>query len=293
MAETLQRSETATNEEPQDPVPLTEAEVMPAVLSRTQDQWPRVGISVSLNFPGLTAKQRSLMRDLTRNALAALAESGAQPILLDATAQHLPGPEVIGELDGLLVLGGGDIHPALAVADGAGQNPAEVPNSFGVDRRADVHTLALIRAAAEADLPTTGICRGSQLLNVAFGGTIIPDITDSTLHRQQPEGGFVNETVILLHGTRLRESFDEAQLTVRSSHHQAIDAMAVELRPAAVAADGIVEAIEHPQKDWFLGVQWHPEDLQAPQEDLATLMRAFTGRMRRPTDAAVSRHFQP
>lgn len=248
---------------------LTEDEVMPDT-SALAPSAPVVGVSVSLNFPGLTAETRELMRRFTRTALDALVRADARPMLLDATADQLPPPEVLTDLDGLVVLGGGDIHPEVLGHVG------EAPNSYGTDLRADLHSLGLIRRAVAADMTTLAICRGSQLLNVAFGGTIIPDLSPGDLHHGGPgEPMFLDETVTLLEGTRVHEVFGRTRLTVRSGHHQAVDRVGAPLRVTAVADDGTVEGTEHPDRTWVVGVQWHPEDEDGPDDDLMLLFSAF------------------
>lgn len=236
---------------------------------------PRVAVSVSLNFPGLTASQRALMRDLTLNTTRALLQLGVRPVLLDATAPQLPETDMAG-FDGLVVLGGGDIDPELA---GHGLLDGEY---FGVDRRADEHSIKLIRNAVTADLPLTAICRGSQLLNVALGGSIIADLDPGHLHHG-PAGGelFLAEPVSLVRGSRLHRIYGTGSLKVQSGHHQAVDALAEELRVAAVAHDGTIEATEHATRRWVVGVQWHPEHSNAPTGDLLRLLSAFLSHVAR------------
>ncbi|MFD0660179.1 gamma-glutamyl-gamma-aminobutyrate hydrolase family protein [Thermocatellispora tengchongensis] len=145
-------------------------------------QGPRVAVLVSLNFPGMTEHVAGLVRSFTRTALESLAEAGARHTLID-TSDHAalddPARTAAGH-DGLLLLGGGDADPALYGLTG----PA--PNSYGVDRRADDHSIAAIRAAVAAGRPVLGICRGSQLINLAYGGTLIPDLEDYHLHHGPP-----------------------------------------------------------------------------------------------------------
>lgn len=251
---------------------LTSGEVMPDLGGLATDA-PRVAVSVSLNFPGLTESQRILMRDLTRNTTHALCDLGTRPVLLDATAAQLPSTEVEG-FDAVVVLGGGDIDPELA---GHGLYEGEY---FGVDRRADEHTLELIRNAVDVGLPLTAICRGSQLLNVALGGTVIADLDPWHLHHGPPGGElFLPEQVALLRGSRLQQVYGRGDLQVQSGHHQAVDALAEDLAVAAVAHDGTIEATEHRSRPWVIGVQWHPEHPDAPTGDLYLLLGAFLAHM--------------
>ncbi|WP_148573586.1 gamma-glutamyl-gamma-aminobutyrate hydrolase family protein [Nocardioides caldifontis] len=228
-----------------------------------------VAVLVSLNFPDLTPPVADLVRRFTGCALQTLADLGASYELFD-TSSPLADPTAVTAHDRLLVLGGGDVSATCW-----GGSDDDVPNSYGVDRRADDDSIAAIRAAADAGVPVLAICRGAQLLNVTYGGTIVPDITDYVLHRGGPgEAMFLDEKVSLTPGTRLHDLFGTTRLTVRSGHHQAVDRVAEGFRVAAVADDGVVEAIEHPSK-WLVGVQWHPEDDDGPEADRLRLFEAF------------------
>ncbi|MGV0813331.1 gamma-glutamyl-gamma-aminobutyrate hydrolase family protein [Mycolicibacterium boenickei] len=229
---------------------------------------PHIAVLVSLNFPDLTASVAALHRRFTRTALTALAELGASFELVDTSEPE--SVDVVVDADGLLVLGGGDIAAACY-----GGPDVTLPNSYGVDEQADRLSLKMIRAYVDADRPVLGICRGSQLINVCYGGTIIGDITDYRLHRGGPgEHLFIDEKVEVVAETRLAALLGVGPLVVRSGHHQAVDEVADELVVAARALDGIVEGVEHPT-DWVLGVQFHPEDDNGPLEPLHKLLAGF------------------
>ena len=251
------------------PTPVVRRDEVEAVPPGGTPGGPRVAVLVSLNFPDLTDPVADLVRRFTRCALQTLADLGASYELFD-TSTPLPDPEAPAGFDRVLVLGGGDVSATCW-----GGSDEGVPNSYGVDRRADDDSITAIRAAADADVPVLAICRGAQLLNVAYGGTVVPDITDFLLHRGGPgEAMFLDEKVSLHSGTRLHELFGTSRLTVRSGHHQAVDEVADGFRVAAVAEDGVVEAIEHPDT-WLVGVQWHPEDDDGPAADRVRLFEAF------------------
>jgi putative glutamine amidotransferase len=119
-----------------------------------------------------------------------------------------------------------------------------------------------------------------QVLNVALGGTLIPDIEDFTLHRGH--GGdavFVDEHVRLAADSRLARLVGGDDLVVRTGHHQAVAAVAPSLRAVGWADDGIVEAVEH-ESAWAFGVQWHPEDSHGSQTDRLRLFAAFVAELR-------------
>lgn len=196
------------------------------------------------------------------------------------TTHPLPDPAAAAEADGLLVLGGGDVDPDIA---GHGQQDA--PHSYGVDRRADEHSLAAVRACLDAGVPLLAICRGHQLFKIAYGGTSVADITDYGPHRGGPgEAMFLDETVTIRPDTRLAGLVGAGEAVVRSGHHQAVDRVGAGLRVAAHACDGVVEALEDPDR-WMVSVQWHPEDDDGDAEDrrrlFAGLLAAAEGRARR------------
>ena len=150
------------------------------------------------------------------------------------------------DYDGLLLPGGGDIHPS--------RYGAAVENCQGVDQERDALELETFRQALEAGKPVFGICRGVQLLNVALGGTL----------HQHVEGHSKVDGVDGLHATRA-EGFVEKiygrRFMVNSAHHQALDRLGRGLRAVQWAEDGVVEAVEHRSLPIW-GVQWHPERLE-------------------------------
>ncbi len=182
---------------------------------------------------------------IPRRYVEHVATAGGRPVVLPPGFGH----EVIELLDGLVLAGGGDLDPALY--DRAGAPAREV------DRVRDDAEIELVRQAREAGLPTLGVCRGAQVLTVADGGTLVPDLGPGQPH-VLPEGTHPLRT--------LPGSFCAGLLGprpfVNSLHHQAVDRLGAGWRATAWADDGIVEAVEwidseHP---WLaVGVQWHPE----------------------------------
>lgn len=228
-----------------------------------------IAVLVSLNFPDMTEHTADLVTRFTRVALETLHGLGASYELFD-TSEPLADPAAAGRCDGLLLLGGGDVDGAMY-----GSDLADVPHQYGVDQRADEDGIAAINAALAADRPVLGICRGAQLVNVAFGGTIIPDLDDYALHRGGPgQPLFLDEEIALLRDTRLRDLLRKDVIVGRSGHHQAVDRLGEGLVVAARAADGIVEGFEDPTR-WLVCVQWHPEDDDGPEADRLRLFEGF------------------
>ncbi|MDV3130071.1 gamma-glutamyl-gamma-aminobutyrate hydrolase family protein [Mycobacterium sp. 21AC1] len=251
---------------PTELAPITVDEVLPPT---SGGDGPDICVVVPLNSPDTTAETRELVVRFTRTALVTLIDMGANPQVLDISAPDAPAPRP--GVAGVLLLGGGDVDPTLYGHHG------EVPNLYGVDRGCDDRTVAVINDAVSAAIPILGICRGSQLINVAYGGTLIPDLGPDTPHHGHGDDPlFVDDTVVVEEGSRLARILGVTRLTVRNGHHQAVHAVAPELRAAAHGLDGVVEGVEHrdPAK-WVLGVQWHPEDTDGPAEARVALFGAL------------------
>ncbi|GGM04600.1 gamma-glutamyl-gamma-aminobutyrate hydrolase family protein [Nakamurella endophytica] len=178
---------------------------------------------------------------------------------------------VVERLDALVVTGGQDVHPAawggnLDVVDDAADPRAD----YSVhDRERDAYETALVRAAVDCGIPLLAVCRGIQLLNVAFGGTLVADlpqgpvehlVTGGALHDGAPDH------VVTLEPGSLAEAVFGPRLQVNSWHHQAVDRCAGALTVSGRASDGVVETVEIADRQ-VLGLQWHPEWQSAP--DLA------------------------
>jgi len=187
---------------------------------------------------------------------------------------------VFAVVDGVLLSGGEDVAPAEYGA-------APSPHSQAPHRPRDRCELALARMARERGVPTLAICRGIQLVNVAFGGSLVQDIPTecpgALQHDRADERAMRLHDVRVEADSRLSRALGATELSVNTSHHQAVGRPAPELRVVAKAPDGIVEGLEWPGDDWWmLAVQWHPEELtdDARSWDRG-LFHAFAERLRR------------
>ncbi len=167
-----------------------------------------------------------------------------------------PWEHVLPLLDGVIVTGGTDIDPGEY--GGERRNPHILP----ADNERDKSELALVRHLLhEREKPTLCICRGLQVLNVAAGGTLhehIPDIGDADIHRDEA-GLWAMQTVHVEADSLIADVLGKTSLTASSGHHQAVKALGEGLRVTALAADGIIEALEAERHPWMIAVQWHPE----------------------------------
>jgi putative glutamine amidotransferase len=199
--------------------------------------------------------------------VAALVAAGARVALLPPS-QPGAAAELLERFDGLLLAGGGDIEPARY---GAGDHPAQ----YGTDPARDELELELARAAIRMELPTLGICRGVQLLNVAFGGTLVQHLPEGDgLLEHRNEGKQAMHDVEVAAGSRLAAVLGQGTARCLSHHHQGLDRLGDGFRPVARAPDGLVEGIERDQ-GWTVGVLWHPESTAATDPAQHRLLRGF------------------
>jgi len=197
----------------------------------------------------------------------AVQEAGGLAVVVPAHGYVDDTAALLDRLDGLLFSGGPDLDPAVYGQD---PHPRLGPD---VDRVSDAYELALLRGAAERDLPVLGICRGMQALNVSRGGTLrqhLPDVTGLE-HRQGHEPFVPAHPVVVSPGSLLHRVTRATELPVNSFHHQAADTSGAGLAVCAQAPDGTVEALWDPSARFCLGVQWHAELLTHDPRQAALL----------------------
>jgi len=238
---------------------------------------PLIGIGSDIN---VTAGKRDRAFAYT-TYVDSIRRAGAVAVVIPPQPENAR--ELVESLDGILLAGGDDCDPAVY---GEEKHPSVEP----MDARRQEGDLILARTARERGIPTLGICLGVQVMNVAAGGTLIQDI-DSQMeteieHVSEPEDR-ARHDVLIEDDTRLASILGgTVEINVNSSHHQAINRIGEGLRVTAHAPDGIVEGLEDPRHPFYVGVQWHPEDM--PREESASkIFRAFVEAARK---YAESRH---
>ncbi|MCL4351111.1 MAG: gamma-glutamyl-gamma-aminobutyrate hydrolase family protein [Firmicutes bacterium] len=228
---------------------------------------PFIGVSMSRDEQVAGAP-----RDWIRKTyILAVVGAGALPILLPNESQSL---ELLEYCDGLLLTGGGDFDPESFGATDEGTDYS------GVSKTRDEMELAFIRAAERMAMPVLGICRGAQALAVAGGGTLIQDIPrvllDSPLvHSQAEKRQQPTHKVVVEPQSQVAKLLGGSVVEVNSFHHQAIARIPRGYIVTARAEDGVIEAIENPDKEFMVGVQWHPEDLVGNSLEAQKLFAGF------------------
>jgi putative glutamine amidotransferase len=235
-------------------------------------RWPEGGYGVPA--PYLDALRRA-------DAHAAILSPGES-----GTAEELLEP-----FDGLLLVGGGDVDPARY-----GGTTDEY--TYGVESDRDDLEADLLHAADHLSLPTLCICRGMQVMNAAFGGSLhthLPDLEGTIEHGAPLADTRTLHEVRIAPGSRLRAVTGEEVVSCSSHHHQGVDRLGEGLLATGWSSDGLVEAVEREPGDprqyaWMLGVQWHPEDTAAADP---TQQALFDGFALAATDRAGARGGAP
>ena len=205
--------------------------------------------------------------------VSAIEELGGIPLILPITQEPKVLQTLLKRIDGLLITGSGpDLDPKLY-----GETKRFKFKLMSPQRAA--FELKIARMAVEQDLPVLGVCGGMQVLNVAFGGTLIQDIASeikgALVHQQKATAVKPSHEVRVTDGTQLSKIIQKPVIHVNSSHHQAIKSLGLGLVVNAIAPDGVIEGLEHPQRDFALGVQWHPEFLYRQDEHHHRIFEAF------------------
>ena len=200
---------------------------------------------------------------------ASLRRAGAKAVWIETDDLGKAIQEMLA-CDGLLLSGGEDVNPAFY-----GQTATEKCGKIVPAR--DHAEMKMLEAFLSTGKPILGICRGEQLMNVFFGGTLHQDIADvaTSCHDDYPRKNRGNHEVSVTRGTKLAEIMGQETFLANSLHHQAVDKVAPALILAATSEDGIVEGVEHPAHPFCIGVQWHPEHMSAYSKLQRRIFDAF------------------
>jgi len=229
---------------------------------------PLIGLPTLAIPPGPKPPRYGINQSYVR----ALVAAGCAPVLIPLLDDDERLRAIYERLDGIVFPGGADIAPGEyheeRIAD---LNVVEAPR--------DRTELTLARWAFADDLPTLGICRGQQVLNVALGGSLWQDLRYQGVTDVEHSDADGRVRSALIHrvrldpDSRLAQLIDEIDIEVNSLHHQAVKTVAPQLRVTGQSDDGVIEALESRERRFMIAVQWHPEEI----DDLGWVRRLFQG----------------
>jgi putative glutamine amidotransferase len=239
--------------------------------------FPLIGLPTLAIPPGPKPPRLGINQSYVR----ALTAAGCAPVLIPILDDEDRLRAIYDRLDGIVFPGGADVAPHE-------YGEEAIDNLNVVEAPRDRTELTLARWAFADDLPTLGICRGQQLLNVALGGTLYQDLRHqgvTTVEHSDADGRARNA---LLHrvrldpGSRLAQLIDETSIEVNSLHHQAVKVVATPLKATGTSDDGVIESLESDERRFLIAVQWHPEEI----DDLPWVQRLFAGFARAASGSA-------
>ena len=209
---------------------------------------------------------------VNRSYVDSIIRSKGVPFIMPITEDEEIIKKMAENVDGIIMTEGVDVHPFRF-----NEEPIEKIGTISAER--DDFDFKLMKYAVEMNKPIFGICRGIQVINVYFGGTLIQDIptqrNTNILHSQTSEYHTATHKIQIVKDSIIYDMLGESS-EVNSFHHQAIDKLAKDFKVTAAAKDGIVEAIEYKKKDSFiLAVQWHPELMSAKSVKMQNLFDMF------------------
>jgi len=216
---------------------------------------PRPLIGINTDYFAAT-KTYSAHSRVNAGYFDAVLAAGGLPILLPPLGKEPEIDAMLDKLDGIVLTGGLDMDPR--------RNGQAMSNSIQAmaDRR-DASDRILVRRVIEREIPVLAIGVGMQQLNVLMGGALflhLPTDVPKSMPHFDPSGGPHRHIILLEPNTKIDEIYGGGELRVNSRHHQAINTLGKGMRIGAKSPDGVVEAIESEDQDWFcMGVQWHPE----------------------------------
>ena len=226
-----------------------------------------IGISGSILSEGSIEKAF-----VNRTYVDSVVRAGGVPFVMPICKDENIIKKMIGNVDGVIMTGGVDIHPFRF-------NEEPNPKIGEISKERDDFDFLIMKHAFEKNKPIFGICRGIQLINVFFGGTLIQDINSqkntNILHSQTAPRDVATHKIKIKKDSVIFDIFGKSA-EVNSFHHQAVGKLSKDFKITSAANDGIIESIEYKKKDRFiLGVQWHPECMTEKEEKMQNIFSMF------------------
>ena len=235
---------------------------------------PEIGLVAYHLRPGRVTSWGVGGYGVPENYVDAVRRAGAHAALLLPGDERSP-DELLDRFDALMLVGGGDISP-----ERYGQAP--VDEIYGLEPDRDDFEITLLQRALARDVPTLCICRGMQVMNVAFGGDLVQHLPADDrfmTHGVPTDAESLLHDVKLLAGSRIAEAAGAEVVSSSSHHHQGVDRLGDGLVATGWTEDGLVEAIES-ERGWIVGAQWHPEDTAPSDPAQQRLFDALVRRAR-------------
>lgn len=251
--------------------------MLPTLLQGQQK--PIIGLSSTSGEGSSTAVPLTYVESIIR--------AGGVPMVLPITHDHQLLHRMLDNIDALILTGGEDVDPLKWY----GEEP--LPALGGIAPERDSFDVALARLAVQRGIPLLGICRGHQVINVAFGGTLYQDIPSQVKgsevkHRQSAPGDYGTHTIRIEQNSLLHKQIGMQSIAVNSFHHQAVKDVAPGFKVTATAVDGVVEAMEKMGSDQVYSVQFHPEVFTA--QDIDTFLGIFEYLVKKAEEHAMDKY---
>lgn len=233
---------------------------------------PIIGISSSINIENGGPWPGYRRCYANEDYINAVIKNGGIPYIIPCNTNEDVIKDQVSLIDGLLLTGGHDVSPRNYK-----QEPHPKLGEILPER--DVFDLTLLKHAEERQIPVFGVCRGLQIMNVYYGGTLYQDVSQNNeftiKHDQEHTPTMVSHTVTIRKDSKLYDVLALESLMVNSFHHQMIEHLAEGFLVTAESNDRVIEAIERENYPYMLAVQWHPEMLHAVDESMSALFGQF------------------
>lgn len=240
---------------------------------------PLIGVTCKYSYDGTFAVEHNMgivgqqWHYLPHDYIHAIEMAGGIPVILPIYDDIQNAIELCKSLDGVVFTGGNDVNPVFY-----GEFPMD--NIGIITPGRDLQEIELIKyILSETEKPLLGICRGTQILNVALGGTLCQDLVEKNFNNHsivKVPGIYASHEIIIEEKSKLFNIMQNKKSIVNSFHHQAVDKLGAGLVVTARASDGIIEAMEYLERDAYtLGVQWHPECMVDRYKDHLNIFKSF------------------